>query len=216
MKKLHIIAIESPLVISLQGFNYVNACIYKNKNIYLYNKYGELVSKHDYKQYIDTLDYAVKEGRYDWMDFHIYSGEIITRDWEGNIYVDGIKVDTFSKPDNQCKGQVSYKTLKLFNQFLQYINKDNPEMIEALKTTLQDGYFRQQIKEIIKNDLIEDLSPLDMEIIVRTKIEGSSYVEKYVESMLKSTHPDKYVDINYFFRKVFNLEIYGYISLENL
>jgi hypothetical protein len=56
---------------------------------------------------------------------------------------------------------------------------------------------------------------IDKEIVVRSKVEGQGYVVKYVKNLLLSENYDKYIDINYYFRRLFNLEIYQYVLLEN-
>jgi hypothetical protein len=158
---------------------------------------------------------VVKEGKYEWTDFYIEEGQIIGRDYDFNILVDGRVIEPFTKLQMQNPGKISDLTLKLFNEFLKTCNKDNRDMVEALKISFQDGFFRKEVDDIVKNDVVKELSNLDKEIIIRTKIEGQRYIVKYVKELLVSDNYDKYIDINYFFRRLFNLEIYQYISLEN-
>lgn len=215
MSTLKVIAVEIPFLISFLPVEAVPACVYKDGQVHIYSALGELISPKNYSTYIDTIEHTIKEGRYEWTDFTIEEGQIIGRDYDYNILVDNKIVEPFTKLQTQQPGIISNLTLKLFNEFLKTCNKDNHDMVEALKISFSDGFFRKEVEEIVKNDVITELSNLDKEIIVRTKVEGQGYIVKYVKRLLSSDSYDKYIDINYFFRRIFNLEIYQYICIEN-
>lgn len=215
MSELKVISVEMPFLISYLPIEPVQACVYKDGKIYIYDKSGNLLAPKEYSQYIDTVEHTIKQGKYEWVDFSIREGQIISRDYDYNILVDDKVVEPFTKLEKHKPGAISNITLKLFNEFLKTCNKDNKDMVEALKISFNDGFFRKEVEEIVKNDELEELSNLDKEIIVRCKIEGQNYIVKYVKKLLNSDNYDKYIDINYFFRRLFNLERYKYISFEN-
>lgn len=214
LSKIKIMAVEIPFLISYLPVEPMHACAYKDGQVYIYDTFGNLAVPKDYKKYISTIEHAIKEGKYEWSDFSIEEGQIIARDYDYNILVDNNIIEPFAKVQSQRQGTISNLTLKLFNEFLKTCNKDNKDMVEALKISFQDGFFRKEVEEIVKNDVITELSNLDKEIVVRSKIEGEKYIIKYVKGLLSSSSYDKYIDINYYFRRLFNLEIYQYISFE--
>lgn len=214
MSKIKIIAVEIPFLISYLPVEPIHACAYKDGQVYIYDTFGNLVAPKDYSKYIATIEHAIKEGKYEWTDFTIDEDQIIARDYDYNILVDNNIIEPFTKVQAQRQGTISNLTLKLFNEFLKTCNKDNKDMVEALKISFQDGFFRKEVEEIVKNDVITELSNLDKEIVVRTKIEGEKYIIKYVKYLLSSESYDKYIDINYYFRRLFNLEVYQYILFE--
>lgn len=211
---IKIIAVEIPFLISYLPVEPIHACALKDDKVYIYDTFGNLIVPKDYQNYIATIEHAVKEGKYEWADLTINEGQIIARDYDYNILVDNNIVDLFEKNKTQKVGTISNLTLKLFNEFLKTCNKDNRDMVEALKISFQDGFFRKEVEEIVKNDSITELSNLDKEIIVRAKAEGEKYIIRYVKMLLGSESYDKYIDINYYFRRLFNLEIYQFISFE--
>jgi hypothetical protein len=212
---LKVLAIESPFLISFKMKEAVNACVVKNGDIYIYNTFKELIPVGKYASYIDTIRHAVREGRYEWTDFIILTGNLISKDYDCNILVDNTNVESFSKLKEGGKSKISDKALKLFNLFLRTVNNDNPDMVNTLEISSNDGFFRKEVEEIISVDVVDELSNLDKEIIVCTKFEGSCYIQNYVDNHLKSGKPDRFIDINYFFRRLFNLEVNNYISFEN-
>jgi len=214
LSKIKIIAVEIPFLISYLPVEPIHACAYKDGQVYIYDTFGNLVAPKDYSKYIATIEHAIKEGKYEWTDFTIDEDQIIARDYDYNILVDNNIIEPFTKVQAQRQGTISNLTLKLFNEFLKTCNKDNKDMVEALKISFQDGFFRKEVEEIVKNDVITELSNLDKEIVVRTKIEGEKYIIKYVKYLLSSESYDKYIDINYYFRRLFNLEVYQYILFE--
>lgn len=215
MSELHVIAVEIPFLISYLPVEPVQACVFKEEKVYIYDTYGNTVSPKEYGSYIDTVENVIKEGRYEWTDFVIDEGQIISRDYDYNILIDNKIIEPFTKLQMQKPGMISNMTLKLFNEFLKTANKDNTDMVEALKISFSDGFFRKEVEDIVKNDVIKELTNLDKEILVRCKVEGHKYVVKYVKKLLSSENYDKFIDINYFFRRLFNLEIYQYLSFEN-
>lgn len=214
LSKVKIIAVEIPFLISYLPVEPMHACAYKDGKVYVYDTFGNLLAPKDYNTQINVIEHAVKEGKYEFTDFLIEEGQIIARDYDYNILVDSNIIDTFDKDKVQKISAISNLTLKLFNEFLKTCNKDNKDMVEALKISFQDGFFRKEVEDIVKNDVITELSNLDKEIIVRSKIEGEKYIVKYVKKLLTSESYDKYIDINYYFRRLFNLEIYQYIAFE--
>jgi hypothetical protein len=211
MSGFKVIAVENPFMISFLPSVPVKACVLFNNEIYISSN-SELFKMDTYEGYIDVVDHAVKEGKYEWADFNIKQHSFIDKDFDGNIIIDKSVVEPFKTLDDTGNKEISNRILTLFNEFLRHCNKDNLEMVEALNICLKDGFFRKEVNEIVENDIMDKLSNLDKEIIVRSKIEGTKYITNYVKRLLKSSAHDKYIDINYFFRRIFNLERFNYIK----
>lgn len=207
---LKVIAVEIPFLISFLPKQPVNAIVTDNYEIYIYSKFQELVSIGSYMSYIETICHRVKEGKYEWVDFTIEEGDCIHKDYGNNIMINNEPIICFL--NNGGKKKISDKFLKLFNNFLKKVNKQNKDMTNALEIALNDGFFREQVEEIISDDEVNELSNLDKEIIVRLKIEGSRFIEKYVETTLEIENPERFMNINYFFRRIFNLEVNTYLE----
>ncbi|MFZ5353837.1 MAG: hypothetical protein ACOZCL_14095 [Bacillota bacterium] len=211
MSELKVIAVEIPFMISNLPKEAVNACIYLNGKLYMLTRYGELKLIGDYNN-IDVLVHAINEGRYEWADFSIEEGRCIYRDYDNDVIVDDKFVALFPTYSDSSLERISNIGLKLFNDFLRISNKDNKDMNEALNISFNDGFFRKEVLSIVKDDVVTELYNTDKEIIVRTKLEGKDFIIKKVKEMLKSESPDKFIDINYLFRRMFVMEKYGYIA----
>lgn len=211
MDSLRIIAVQFPFQESFFENQGVQACVYNNNFIYVYDKYGQFIEKKSYGEYINVVKFLIKEGKYEWTDIYIKPGEIVKRNFNQDIIIGDEVRNPLEKLDLARK-PVSDITIKLFNEFLKTTNRNSREMVEALRSSFDDGLFRSEIENIIKDDVLSELSELDKEIIVRTRIEGYKYIISYVKESLQEDAHDKYIKINYFFRRVFNLEINSYIS----
>lgn len=212
MKKFNVIAVEKQFLISFIPFAPINTCLLINDDIYISSRNGNLFLMKKYDEYIEFVNHAVKEGRYEWTDFCINEDDIVCKDFNNNIIVNNKIIEPFSKLDDTGNKKISNTTLKLFNSFLKSCNKDNADMVEALSVSFSDGFFRTEVDSIIKYDSIDELSNLDKEIIVRCKAENTKYIKKYVNELLNSNDYDKYININYFFRRIFILEKFNYLN----
>lgn len=210
MDNLRIIAVQFPFQENFFENQGVQACAYADNFIYVYDKYGRFIEKKSYGEYINVVKFLVKEGKYEWTDIGITPGEIVKRNFNQDILIGDEVRNPLEKLDIPKK-PVSEITIKLFNEFLKTTNKNSREMVEALRSSFEDGLFRSEIENIIKEDVLSELSELDKEIVVRTRIEGYKYIISYVKESLQEDTHDKYIKINYFFRRVFNLEINSYI-----
>lgn len=206
-----VIAVQIPFQESLFENRAVQACIYKDNNIYTYDKFGKFIEKKNYSDYINVIRFAVKEGKYTWTDFEITPGQIIKRNFNQEILVGDEVIEPIGKKKVSNKS-ISEITIKLFNEFLKTINKNSREMVDALKASFDDSLFRSEIENIVAEDTIDELSDLDKEIVVRSRIEGYKYIVRYVKEALEEDTHDKAIRINYFFRRVFNLELNSYIE----
>jgi hypothetical protein len=78
LSQIRVIAVEIPFLISFQKVEPVQACVYKEGKVFIYNLFGNTLCPKNYSEYINTVDHAVKEGKYEWSDFYIEEGKIIT------------------------------------------------------------------------------------------------------------------------------------------
>lgn len=191
----------------------IRSYIYYNGYICFYNTQGRAYNKQEYSKYIEFVKQAVDADRYEWTDFWINKGQIITKDKSNNIYVDSELIKPFTSI-TRLAGNVNEPSLKLFYEFLKSVNKDDENKLSALETTYTNGALQDKVKKIVKNMSAKQLDNIDKEIIVRTKIEGYSYIESYVKSVLSTNKNDKHEIVNGFFSRLFFLEMYGYLSDE--
>jgi hypothetical protein len=208
-----VIAYENRFTLDFKPIKYINTCVLKGTEVYLYNSLQEFIPLGNYHNCIDSISHVIKQGTYAWAFFPICEGDVITF-YIDNVMINNEMVEVINRLAPGRNG-ISNRTLKSFNDFLKLSDKDNPNMVNALGQSLHDGYFRKEVEKIIKDDMIITLSNLDQEIIVRSRIEGRQFVNNYVEKELRSEKVDLYININYFFRRLFNLEVNNYISFES-
>lgn len=211
MNTLRVIAYEIPFTMGYEFIKPINTCVAIDDMVYIYNTLRELIPVGKYEYCIDTVKHAVREGKYDWAYISISENDNVSYSLDDNVLVNDQEVKTFPG-DHSPKGKISNRTMIMFNDFLKTANRDNPDMVEALGISLNDGFFRKQLEEIIEGDSVGELSSMEKEIIVRSVFEGRQFIADYVASLMKSNKADRYLDINYFFRRVFNLEVYQYLS----
>ncbi len=210
---LHIIAIEAPSF--FKPVHIISACAVKHDQAYIYNAYQEMIPAGKPGDFFDTVKNTVKEYKYEWCDLLIEEGDILKRIFPDIIMLDDNIMTLFTPLPGDKGGRITSKPLRAFNEFLQKVNKDKQEMVKSLQISLEDGFFRQEVEEIIKNDTVDYLKDIDKEIIIGCKLEGITYVNKNINSLLNTKRPDRFVDINYFFRRVFLLEKNNYISFSD-
>ncbi|HEX3031543.1 MAG TPA: hypothetical protein VHS59_04785 [Bacillota bacterium] len=214
MDELQVIAVEIPYLVSYRSADRVNACVVRDKSLFLYTIFKELVPLGKYSHNINHLVYAIKEGRYDWVDFTIENGQTVWRSYDNDILLDDEQIVSFRKLSRE-PSKISEASLRQFNDFLKISNRHSSEMQSSLNQAYNEGIFRAEIEEIVNQDMVRHLAPLDKEIVVRSKQEGLSFLKSYVDQLLIADRSDKYLEINYFFRRVFDLEVNNYISFEN-
>ncbi|MBU7007150.1 hypothetical protein [Phosphitispora fastidiosa] len=212
MKDIRLIAIEYPFFISYAESEPVSACGLWEDDLCLYTNRGEIIKMAEYSSYIGTVRHVIDEGRYEWTDLTIKPGQIVSRDYDYDIMLDGIQTEPFQKLPGVNNKSMSTVTLKLFNEFLKKANSNHKDMVEALTISFHNGLFRKEIEEIVQNDVINGLSNLQKEMIVRCRLEGKGFIINHIKELLDSEKYDKLIEINYFFRKLFVLEINDYLS----
>lgn len=189
----------------------VRAYVYYNGYICFYSAQGRAYNQQEYIKYIDFVKQGVDNQRYQWTDFWINKGQVISRDKSGNIYVDAEIVKRFSAK-TKIAGNISEYSLNLFYEFLRTINQYDENKLIALEDSYIKGTLKDKIERRVKSNSVKSLDEKDSEIIIRTKIEGYNYIISYVKSILKSNVSNKFDVINAFFNRVFFLEMYSYIT----
>lgn len=208
---LKVIAIEQPFLISFERMKPINAFVVYEEDLFIYTN-GQKIFVDNYKEYMDNVNHLIDEGRFEWALFDIEEGQLLFKDFDDAINVDETIVQSFSEISAAKPSRISDCTLKLFNNFLKECNKDSKDMCAALTMSFQDGYFRTEIDGIVAKDEFDKPTQLDKEIIVRCNLEGVAYITNYTNRLLESNKPDKFIDINYFFRRIFNLERFNYLT----
>lgn len=208
---LHVIACELPFILGCKNLVPANACAVKDKRVLVYNPLHEFVPLGSYDECIDSLRHLVKEGKWQWADFDINEGDQLTVDLDNDIYINSRMVQQF-RPISPGKGRISDRTLTKFNEFLKLVNKDSADTVTSLTMSLNDNFFREEVEDIVKDDVVTLPTDLHKEIMVRSKYEGLGLIDDYVKAQLALNNPDVYMDINYFFRQVFGLEKNSYVS----
>lgn len=212
MARLKVIAVENIAVSSIDTAEPVIACVYKDNLLHVYDTFGELYHQKEYFGNFESLEYLIKKGKYEWADFYIEKGQLVTRDIHGDIVVEGDTIDPFL-PLEEGNNSMSDVSLKIYYEFLKTINKSDSVASEILKNCYESGGFRKEIEEIVNKSPFSKFNDLDKELIVRTKIGGYQYIVNTVKKVLKTGDYYRFDDINYMFSRLFKLEKHNYIVL---
>lgn len=211
MARLRVIAVENVNVGGSDNVEPAIACVYKEKLLHVYDTFGELYHQKEYFGSFESLEYLIKKGKYEWTDFYIEKGQLITRDVYGNIIVEGNKVEPFV-PLEEGNSGISDITLKIYYEFLKTANRDNNDALDTLKICFDSGEFRKNIEEIVNNSPFKQFNDIDKELTVRTKVDGYQHIVNNIKSILKENDYYKFDDINYMFSRIFKLEKNNYIA----
>ncbi len=191
----------------------VMACVYQNGTLMVYDTEGSLYRQREMFDDFESLEYYIKKGKYEWAYISIREGQIIYRNEYGSIETDGKEYQPilpFSL-DNRGSGRV---LLKLFYEFLKSIHKGDPAELESIKQAWADKSFLLEVNNIVNSNPIDELSELDRQIIVMSRILGMKYVINQVKEMLLSEDKLKEEKITFFFTRLFKLEKANYISIQ--
>lgn len=210
MARLRVIAVENLNVVGSDSVEPVIACVYKDKTLHVYDTFGELYHQKEYFGSFDSLEYLISKDKYEWTDFYVQKGQLITRDSKGNIVVEGEIMEPFI-PNEDGKGVISDVTLKVYFEFLKTINKNRPEVLETLNKCYQSGEFRKEVESIIAKGPFKRFTDDDKKLIVRSKLEGHHYIVSSIKDILKKGDYYKFDEINYQFSRLFKLEKNNYI-----
>lgn len=212
MARIRVIAVEKIHVGSLDSVEPVIACVYKDKLLHVYDTFGELYHQKEYFGSFESLEYLIKKGKYEWTDFYIEKGQLITRDVHGNIVVEGDIIDPFI-PYEEGNNGISDVSLKIYYEFIRTLQKSNPENMQKLGASFESGEFRKEVEEIVNKSPFKEFNDTDKELIVRMKIDGYQYLVNNIKKILKTGDYYKFDEINYMFSRLFKLEKNNYVVL---
>lgn len=209
MARLRVIAVEK-INVSGDIVEPAIACVYKDKLLHVYDTFGELYHQKEYFGNFESLEYLVKKGKYEWTDFYIEKGQLITRNSLGNIVVEGDIVDPFL-PIEDGNNNISDISLKVYFEFLKTVYKNDPQAQQTLISCYQQGEFRKEVEDIISKSPFKQFNDTDKELIIRAKIEGHGYLVNAIKNILKKGDYYKIDEINYLFSRLFKLEKNNYV-----
>lgn len=212
MARLRVIAVENINVSGSDAVEPVIACVYKDKLLHVYDTFGELYHQKEYFGSFESLEYLIKKGKYEWTDFYIEKGQLITRDIHGNIVVEGDVISPFL-PLEDGNNAISDISLKIYYEFLKTIYKNNANAQETLKTSFESGGLKKEIEEIVNKSPFNEFNNVDKELVVRLKIDGYQYIVNSIKKILKKGDYYKFDEINYMFSRLFKLEKNNYVVL---
>lgn len=212
MSSLRVIAVEiyDDFIFDQQA---IISCVYKDGQFLVYDTFGQLYHQKEYFTDFSSLDYWVQKGCYEWTDFSIPTGQLVFRDTEGSILVDRKKVKSFNPLIDEI-GDVSNVSLKIFHEFLKSINRNYPDNYSDILRSYKSGDFQKEIRQIISENYLEELLPIDKEIIIKSRILGREYLIDYVRKLLSSDDDMKIHKITFFFTRLFKLEASNYIKIK--
>lgn len=211
MARLRVIAVENVSVGSSDTVEPAIACVFKDKLLHVYDTFGELYHQKEYFGSFESLEYLIKKDKYEWTDFYVEKGQLITRDISGNIVVEGDIIDPFL-PLEEGGGKISDVSIKIYYEFLKTKNKDNTEAMETLKGSSEPGALRKEIEAIVNDSPFKEFNDIDKELIVRCKIDGYTHLINNIKMHLKTGDYYRFDDINYMFSRLFKLEKNNYIA----
>ena len=212
MARLRVIAVENINVGSIDSLEPVIACVYKEKLLHVYDTFGELYHQKEYFGNFESLEYLIKKGKYEWTDFYIEKGQLITRNIHGNIVVEGNIIDPFL-PFEEGNNSISDITMKIYYEFLRTVSKNDENALEVLERGYKSGELKKEIEEIVSKSPFNEFNETDKEMIVRIKIDGYQYIVNTIKKILKKGDYYKFDEINYLFSRLFKLEKNNYVIL---
>jgi hypothetical protein len=212
MARLRVIAVENVNVTTSDSVEPAIACVFKDRLLHVYDTFGELYHQKEYFGSFESLEYLIKKGKYEWTDFYIEKGQLITRDIHNNIVVEGQIIDPFL-PLEEGNNGISDVTLKIYYEFLKTLNKNDANALETLKGSFESGEFRREIEQMIAASPFKEFNDVDKQLIVRIKIDGYQYIVDRIKDTLKKGDYYRFDEINYMFSRIFKLEKNNYIVL---
>ncbi|MFZ5353836.1 MAG: hypothetical protein ACOZCL_14090 [Bacillota bacterium] len=215
MEKLRVIAVERVYVSGHGEREPALACVYKNdKNkLYVYDTYGKAYYQKEYFKDFEGLIFHINKGKYEWTDFEINSGELLTRDSLGDIFANEERVEKLTRLITG-KFSINDETVQLFYKFLQKLNKNDSRELADIQSAYASGELKKDIQECIESNPLEDLRQEDLEIIVRSRLEGIEYVKNKLRQLSSGNDPLKLEEITFYFTRLFKLQHSGYINFD--
>lgn len=210
MGRIRVIAVECCQANNKEA---VLSCVYKQEAFHVYDTHGQLYLQREYFSDFNSLDFYIKKGKYEWTDFWIEKGQTIYRNEDGLIYADDKRIPAFA-PLGDGQGEIGRVSLKLFYEFLKTANRNNASMIKEITTEFENGSFRQQVSETVRENPLTNILALDKEIIVKTRILERKYIIDYVKKLLSSDDEMRISKITFFFTRLFKLEEANYVMIE--
>lgn len=210
MDCLRVVAVET-MCDFIDNREPIMGCVYKDNELLIYDVFGNLWHSKDYLGDFAALDSCIKKGKFDWTDFTINSGQVISRDDKGVLTVDGWKTPCFRKL-SAGTGEISSATMALFREYLEVVDKYNPGIVA--ESFGGYGNLEQEIRESISADGLQDLSGFDKQIIVKARIFGRKFVLNYLRDLKYSEIDPQINQAFFFFSRLFTLEVSNYIFIE--
>lgn len=211
MARLKVIAVEN-ISVGTDTVEPVIACVFKDKLLHVYDTFGELYHQKEYFGNFEMLESLIKKGKYEWTDFYIEKGQLITRDFHGNIVVEGNVIDPFL-PFEEGNNNISDISVKIYYEFLKSVSKNDPNALEKLRGCFESGELKKEIGEIVGKSPFNQFNDVDKELIVRIKIDNYQYIVNIIKKVLKKGDYYKFDEINYLFSRLFKLEKNNYVIL---
>lgn len=212
MSKIRVIAIEKVISSKYDEREQVIACVYKDQKLLVYDTFGEMYYQKEYFENFNSINYFVKKGKYDWSDFYIEKGDIISRNGMGEVFVNGHELYDKITPLSNRENNISGITLTLYYNYLCKVNKGNPEIVDEIRKDFGSGEFKDAIIESIQKTPIDCQTNGDCEFTIRTRLGGVEYVSEWFKSVIASDDPFKFEQITYTFTRLFKLEYENYIE----
>ncbi len=192
----------------------VHCLVVRKDEIALYTCHHDLIPQGKYPGVIEDVCHMIREDKYEWADVTVYNGETVERESD-YLCLEGVVHPCFS-PSTAEKQPFSDKSLRIYNKYLIRVNADNPKLTKSLKISLEDGQFRKEVEKVMIHDKIRQLNTMDKEIILRTRFEGVEYIHRVIKTIMETGKPDRFMAVNQFFRRLFLLEAYGYVTLREI
>ncbi|MBU7007149.1 hypothetical protein [Phosphitispora fastidiosa] len=213
MSILRVIALETAGILDFDSSEPVIACVYKHGKLFVYDTYQNLYYQPEYFETLDGITYLTKKRKYSWTDFSIKAGQEISRDFDGNVLVDGEPTDSL-RPLDCPKKVISRKSLALFEKFLEKSNRDDSDTLQEIREAFWQGTLADDVLKAVAANPVDTFSNEDMEMIVRTRIEGFPFITAKLKEAASGADPLKIQYITFLFTRIFKLEYAGYISFE--
>lgn len=188
----------------------VRAYVFVDGYICFYGAQGKAFNKREYVNYIDFVRKVIHKNRYEWTNFWINKGQIITKDCRNNIIINNEMILPFGEKSrvrvdiSDASVQICYDALK------SAYSSQNLDSV-LLEESLQNGTLKNNLEKKIRGLSKEHIEDFDGEIIARTRIEGYNFIISYAKFLANSNVGDKVKATEDFFERVFFLERHGYI-----